>query len=75
MMQGALSKERRETKIASQRERDQTDQHRVVGEHMLDPMAKGNTEKYAMPSERQGRQEDMPEWKRHVTGTQLTASC
>ena len=75
MMQGALAKERRETKITQQREKDQSES-RPIAEHMLDPMAKSQASmqesgRFAMgggmgqPNARGA--EDMPEWKRHVT--------
>ncbi|CAI4226894.1 unnamed protein product [Auanema sp. JU1783] len=67
LMQGALSKERKEVKIQSQREKEQQDQRgSLSGTRMLDPMQ----ERQAPASRDDGpmrRDKDMPDWLKHVT--------
>uniref|UniRef100_A0A1I7ZGT4 RNA helicase n=1 Tax=Steinernema glaseri TaxID=37863 RepID=A0A1I7ZGT4_9BILA len=66
IMQGALSKERRETKIQAQREKD-GDRQRGGGASINDPMATVNTANDDEERPKAGRARDMPEWMRHVT--------
>ncbi|TKR87876.1 hypothetical protein L596_012209 [Steinernema carpocapsae] len=66
IMQGALSKERRETKQQAQREKE-GDRQRGGTRSLNDPMATTST--VADDDERPaaGRGRDMPEWMKHVT--------
>uniref|UniRef100_A0A915DZX1 Uncharacterized protein n=1 Tax=Ditylenchus dipsaci TaxID=166011 RepID=A0A915DZX1_9BILA len=81
LMQGALSKERRDTKIQQQREKESGRERGVVGNtgsRMHDPMAPSNNR--AANEDDEGptnqRAKDMPEWMKHVTagGKQPTES-
>lgn len=75
-MQGALSKERRDTKIQQQREKDGGRQRGAAGggggtSRMLDPMAAPQTrseeDEPVSFTSRQNRERDMPDWMKHVT--------
>ncbi|CAJ0957156.1 unnamed protein product, partial [Mesorhabditis belari] len=69
IMQGALSKERREEKIKNQRERDQDDKDNMGYQsktRILDPMQRVGYEDRGEERQR-GVQKDMPEWMKYVT--------
>ncbi|KAK0414294.1 hypothetical protein QR680_007254 [Steinernema hermaphroditum] len=66
IMQGALAKERRETKIQAQREKD-GDRQRGGGASLNDPMATVNSVNDDDERPKAGRAREMPEWMRHVT--------
>ncbi|VDL84164.1 unnamed protein product, partial [Nippostrongylus brasiliensis] len=68
LMQGALSKERREAKIQAQREKDSERNNglRSTSSRILDPMQESDVdnEDSRRPA---NRDRDMPEWMKHVT--------
>ena len=69
MMQGALSKERRDLKIQQQREKDsqQSQGGSGAGLWIQDPMAEVQDKYNPNLSGAERKNQDMPEWKRHVT--------
>ncbi|VDP13935.1 unnamed protein product [Soboliphyme baturini] len=70
MMQGALVKERREQKIQQQREKEDSVMPSSISKPYLDPLADlDNKYSKILPGE---KKYDMPEWKKHVTGTKTS---
>ncbi|CAI2325177.1 unnamed protein product [Caenorhabditis sp. 36 PRJEB53466] len=70
LMQGALSKERKETKIQAQRERDMESSRGFSSNaRILDPMSGGQTTAWSADEskDRNTRMKEMPEWLKHVT--------
>ncbi|CAB3398143.1 unnamed protein product [Caenorhabditis bovis] len=70
LMQGALSKERKEAKIQAQREKDQDNGRSgfTASSRIHDPMAADNTQTWTIDESRERKRDrDMPEWLRHVT--------
>lgn len=70
LMQGALSKERKETKIQAQRERDLESQKGFSSNaRILDPMSGNQSTAWSADEskDRNSRMKEMPEWLKHVT--------
>uniref|UniRef100_A0A1I7XLM6 S1 motif domain-containing protein n=1 Tax=Heterorhabditis bacteriophora TaxID=37862 RepID=A0A1I7XLM6_HETBA len=70
LMQGALSKERKESKIQAQREKDSEHQKSGFssGARILDPMQDTSTNLYRDNDRGPNRRDkEMPEWMKHVT--------
>ncbi|CAL2033419.1 hypothetical protein CAEBREN_12329 [Caenorhabditis brenneri] len=70
LMQGALSKERKETKIQAQRERDLESQKGFSSNaRILDPMSGNQSTAWSADEskDRNNRMKEMPEWLKHVT--------
>lgn len=67
MMQSALAKERREIKIA-QRESEMDSQPSNLGQNWNDPLPEIQRNDQAMSRGLPSQQQEMPEWKRHITG-------
>lgn len=69
-MQGALSKERKETKIQAQRERDMDTQKGFSSNaRILDPMSGNQSTAWSADEskDRNNKMKEMPEWLKHVT--------
>ncbi|KAL7077529.1 hypothetical protein ACQ4LE_003536 [Meloidogyne hapla] len=68
LMQGALSKERRDVKIQMQREKDAERQRTGLGRSRIhDPMAASSTRTEDDDEDLSLQKKDMPEWLKHVT--------
>ncbi|CAD5222845.1 unnamed protein product [Bursaphelenchus okinawaensis] len=68
LMQGALSKERRDMKIQQQREKEgQKPRGGVTGSKILDPMAPNESRHEEDEPAAPSRGREMPEWMKHVT--------
>uniref|UniRef100_A0A1I7TSS5 RNA helicase n=1 Tax=Caenorhabditis tropicalis TaxID=1561998 RepID=A0A1I7TSS5_9PELO len=70
LMQGALSKERKETKIQAQRERDMDSQKGFSSNaRILDPMSGNQSTGWTADEskDRSNKMKEMPEWLKHVT--------
>ncbi|KAF7634515.1 hypothetical protein Mgra_00006086 [Meloidogyne graminicola] len=68
LMQGALSKERRDLKIQTQREKDAERQRSGLGRSRIhDPMAASSTQIEDDEEDLSIQKKDMPEWLKHVT--------
>ncbi|CAI5441381.1 unnamed protein product [Caenorhabditis angaria] len=70
LMQGALSKERKEAKIQAHREKDQETQKAGFSSNarIHDPMAADSSQTWTIDETRERKRDrDMPEWLRHVT--------
>lgn len=70
MMQSALSKERREVKMAL-RDAEIEAQPATFGQNWNDPLPDPSGARDAAGAGGRGapQQQEMPEWKRHITGT------
>ncbi|XP_069948968.1 ATP-dependent RNA helicase DHX8 isoform X2 [Cherax quadricarinatus] len=67
MMQSALAKERREIKMA-QRESEMDSQPSSLGQNWNDPLPETQRNDPAMSRGLPSQQQEVPEWKRHITG-------
>lgn len=67
MMQSALAKERREIKMA-QRESEMDSQPSNLGQNWNDPLPETQRNDAAMSRGLPSQQQEVPEWKRHITG-------
>lgn len=70
LMQGALSKERKETKIQAQREKDMDNQKGFSSNaRILDPMSGNQSTAWTADEskDRNNKMKEMPEWLKHVT--------
>lgn len=67
MMQSALAKERREVKMA-QRESEMDSQPSNLGQNWNDPLPETQRIDPAMSRGMPTQQQEVPEWKRHITG-------
>ncbi|PIC46821.1 hypothetical protein B9Z55_006391 [Caenorhabditis nigoni] len=70
LMQGALSKERKETKIQAQRERDMDNRKGFSSNaRILDPMSGNQASAWTADEskDRNNKMKEMPEWLKHVT--------
>ncbi|EFO91466.1 CRE-MOG-5 protein [Caenorhabditis remanei] len=70
LMQGALSKERKETKVQAQRERDMDNQKGFSSNaRILDPMSGNQSTAWTADEskDRNSKMKEMPEWLKHVT--------
>lgn len=67
MMQSALAKERREVKMA-QRESEMDSQPSNLGQNWNDPLPEIQRNDSAMSRGLTSQQQEVPEWKRHITG-------
>uniref|UniRef100_A0A914WHZ1 RNA helicase n=1 Tax=Plectus sambesii TaxID=2011161 RepID=A0A914WHZ1_9BILA len=67
MMQGALSKERRDMKIQNQREKESQQTTSGGSQWSQDPMAQSQDKYNPSVVGPDRRNQDMPDWKRHVT--------
>lgn len=67
MMQSALAKERREVKMA-QRESEMDSQPSNLGQNWNDPLPEIQRSDSAMSRGLTSQQQEVPEWKRHITG-------
>ncbi|PAV76417.1 hypothetical protein WR25_11591 isoform C [Diploscapter pachys] len=68
LMQGALSKERKEAKIQAQREKDSEQQRGgLTASRILDPMQEGGSTWKDDDRPSNKREREMPDWMKHVT--------
>lgn len=67
MMQSALAKERREVKMA-QRESEMDSQPSNLGQNWNDPLPEIQRNDPSMSRGMPSQQQEVPEWKRHITG-------
>ncbi|XP_042229267.1 ATP-dependent RNA helicase DHX8-like isoform X1 [Homarus americanus] len=67
MMQSALAKERREIKMA-QRESEMDSQPSNLGQNWNDPLPETQRNDPTMSRGLPSQQQEVPEWKRHITG-------